>query len=119
MSLFLTLGLSFFMISLAVYLRFSFQNFYGDFWGVISVNLLASLVLAFVYKIKSVPSFLEINHFQFLTALCFCGALSTFSSYVQIFYRLIEEGSYLTATSFVLLNNLLCLAVFVVITKFL
>lgn len=117
MSLLITLCASLVLISFAVYLRFSLQNFFGDFWGVTCANLLASIVLGLIYKLKTMPNFMEISFFQFIVALCFCGALSTFSSYIQIFYKLLENENYTSATSFVLLNNLGCLAAFVVITK--
>lgn len=106
-SIYSALGLITVLSLLAVGLRFVSIYFVGVFWGIIIANALACFVLGLLMHLRSID--LGMNPFIFVAiALAFCGALSTFSSYIELIYILMSETAYNRAALFIILNHLVC-----------
>jgi len=82
----------------------------GKLWpyGTLAVNVLGSLLLAFIME-GSLRSTLLPNEIRMGITTGFMGGFTTFSTFSYETVRLLEESSYLTAGMNVLLNVVLCL----------
>lgn len=103
-------------------LRFAFSVLFarwqltGLAWATLCANVLACIVfaLAWVY-FGDKESFLETHRPLILVG--FCGGLSTFSTFSFETFELFKRGDYAIAIGTVLLNLILCLAVFAIFAR--
>ena len=102
----------------AVALRHFVIEFLDPFWGVTAVNSFACLVLGFLFILKANGMLVDSKIIFMIVAIAFCGALSTFSSYIEFNYFLFTKGDFAKLILFVLLNHGLCALSFYLGTKF-
>ena len=90
-------------------LRYGFVKSLGPFWGVSLANVGACLVLGFAMESRFFQGSVVSGG---LIAVALCGALSTFSSYVQFLFECYVSHQYLKMAGFVLVNHILALFAF-------
>jgi CrcB protein len=104
-------------------LRFAFSvllariQITGLVWATLCANVMACIVFAIVLVyMGDKESFLTTYHRPFLLT-GFCGGLSTFSTFSFETFELFKRGDYAFAVLTILLNLILCLAVFAIFAK--
>jgi CrcB protein len=73
------------------------------------INFAGSLIIS-VFLIWTSERVLADPRWRLLVAVGFCGAFTTFSSYVFETFKLFEQGAFMLATLNVLANNLAAFA---------
>jgi fluoride exporter len=77
-------------------------------WGTFGANLLAALIIGFLFGLKAKG---QLNaSAQFFLVSGFCGGFSTFSTFSWEMYSLLLQGNWGLACAYVLVSTLLCLA---------
>jgi CrcB protein len=103
-------------------LRFAFSVLFarwqltGLAWATLCANVFACIVFAIVWVyLGGKESF--ITTYRPLLLIGFCGGLSTFSTFSFETFELFKRGDYAIAVGTVLLNLILCLAVFAIFAR--
>ncbi len=113
----LVLFLAVVLSATAVGLRYFFMEYTGAFTGVIVSNFVACFILSLVFVLKSDDKLVPYFGYFLVIGIAFCGALSTFSSYVELIYLYFQNSDYKKLIAFVLLNHILGMVSFLVSLK--
>lgn len=106
--------LAVFLSAFAVGLRYLFIQYTGAFAGVLISNLIACFLLSLVLVLKNEDKLIPYFGYFFVVGVAFCGALSTFSSYIELIYLYLNNSDYKKLIAFILLNHVLGLFSFII-----
>jgi CrcB protein len=87
-------------------------------WGTLTANTLACLVLGVVAVVISQKSGIS-KELQAMVLIGFCGGFSTFSTFSMETFRMIQNGQWIMAISYVIASLITCLLVLAIIANFL
>jgi len=78
-------------------------------YGTLFVNVLGSLLMGFLY-IMFTEKWLSFGEFKLPILVGVLGAFTTFSTFSMDSLQLLEQGQWLSATSYILLSLIVCIS---------
>lgn len=87
-------------------------------WGTLIANVLACLVLGIMAVLITQKSGIS-KELQAMVLIGFCGGFSTFSTFSMETFRMIQNGQWIMAISYVAASLISCLLVLVIVVNYL
>ena len=106
------------MVRYAFGLWFTRMQFFAFPWSTLLANILSCIVFAgSVFLLGEKGAFSSSSIIRPLLLTGFCGGLSTFSTFSFETLELVKRGEFMIAGANVLVNTVLCFAIFFILSK--